>query len=235
MKRVVISQPRYLPSPAYLYRFALADEFIYLDTVQYSPRDWENRNRIRNTSGSQWLSVPIIKSDKRQKIYATQIDNSTPWQKKHLNSLHLNYAKTPFFDMLYPRLEKLLGREWDYLCDLNMQLCKELLDILGFQCSVLKASSLKPSGQGAELLLNLCKEQEADVYLSGPLGKNYIDTDLFTDSGVICEFHHFSPQPYPQSEKTFIPNLSSVDLLFNQTAEQCRQYMRKCSQIESEK
>ena len=150
MKRIVISQPRYLPSPAYLYRFALADEFIYLDTVQYSPRDWENRNIIKGPSGSQWLSVPVIGSGSRQKISDAQISGDNSWRKKHLNSLRINYAKAPFFDTVYPLIEQCFLREWRYLSDLNISLCNELLKILNFTCQIKKASSLKSSGGGGQ-------------------------------------------------------------------------------------
>ncbi len=233
MNRIVISQPRYLPSSAYLYRFALADEFIYLDTVQYSPRDWENRNRVKGPAGSQWLSVPVVKNSSRQKVCDTQINNSVPWQKKHLNSLQLNYAKAPFFDSIYPRLAQHLAKKWHYLSELNITLCDELLKILKFECRITMALSLNTAGQGNQLLLNLCKKRRADVYLSGLLGKTYIDTRLFDKAGVFLEFHHFSPQPHAQLHGEFVPYLSVVDLLFNLPVEQCRQYMEKHSYIEA--
>ncbi len=232
MNRIVISQPRYLPSPAYLYRFALADEFIYLDTVQYSPRDWENRNLIKGQTGSQWLSVPVIKSSSRQKICDTRIDNSMPWRKKHLNSLRLNYTKAPFFDAIYPCLEQHLIKKWHYLSELNVALCNELLKILGFECRIIMALPLNVTGQSSQLLLNLCLKRQADVYLSGSLGKTYLDTALFDKAGISWEFHHFTSQPYTQLHGEFVPHLSAIDLLFNLPVKHCCQYMEKHSHIE---
>ncbi|MBI3637246.1 MAG: WbqC family protein, partial [Candidatus Rokubacteria bacterium] len=45
--KVAIHQPHYLPWLGYLAKWAAADVFIVLDTVQYEKNGWQNRNRIK--------------------------------------------------------------------------------------------------------------------------------------------------------------------------------------------
>ena len=57
--RVVVLQPSYLPWIGYFEQMARADQFVYLDDVQYTRRDWRNRNKIRTNEGWAWLTVPV--------------------------------------------------------------------------------------------------------------------------------------------------------------------------------
>ena len=59
MTAVAIHQPHYLPWLGYLAKWAAADVFVFLDTVQYTKNGWQNRNRIKTATGPQWLTVPV--------------------------------------------------------------------------------------------------------------------------------------------------------------------------------
>lgn len=82
-KKVAILQSNYIPWKGYFDIIREVDEFIFFDDVQYTRRDWRNRNKIKTQHGLQWLTVPVIsKSSFTQKIYETIIDGDN-WQKKH--------------------------------------------------------------------------------------------------------------------------------------------------------
>ena len=57
--RLAIHQPHYLPWLGYLAKWASADVFVFLDTVQYEKNGWQNRNRIKTRDGAHWLTVPV--------------------------------------------------------------------------------------------------------------------------------------------------------------------------------
>ena len=66
--------------------------------MQFTKRDWRNRNKIKTPSGLQWLSVPVLSKGKfHQKINETKIDG-TSWQKDHWNTLTKNYSRARFFE-----------------------------------------------------------------------------------------------------------------------------------------
>jgi hypothetical protein len=213
---VVASQPRYLPSAAYLHRMLLADVFVYLDAVQYTPRDWENRNRIKAAGGPVWLTVPVVHKNREQTVLETEIDNSQDWSRKHLRALELNYRRAPHFDEVFGLVAPLLSRRWKLLWELNLALVDALLGFLGRRAEWVQASSLGvETARGQELLIALCRKLESQLYLSGPLGRNYIEPERFRGAGLGLAFHDYVAAPYPQLHGAFLPNLSAIDLLFN--------------------
>ena len=100
--RVTILQPSYLPWLGFFEQMSRSDKFVLLDDVQYTRRDWRNRNRIRVDEGWIWLTVPVLQKNKfAQNLLETRIDNSVPWRKKHLYTLRQYYCKTPFLKNIF--------------------------------------------------------------------------------------------------------------------------------------
>ena len=65
-------------------------------------------------------------------------------------------------------------------------------------------------------LVDVCNTLGADTYLSGPGARNYIEENLFLKNKINLEFQEYSSIKYTQLvSKTFIPNLSILDSLFN--------------------
>ena len=58
--RITILQPSYLPWLGYFEQMSRSDKFVLLDDVQYTRRDWRNRNRVRVKKGWAWLTVPVL-------------------------------------------------------------------------------------------------------------------------------------------------------------------------------
>src|SRR3954447_11205084 len=68
-KRVCIVQSNYIPWKGYFDLIRMADEFILYDDVQYTRRDWRNRNKIKTKDGTQWLTIPVeVKGRYEQRI-----------------------------------------------------------------------------------------------------------------------------------------------------------------------
>ena len=82
---------------------------------------------------------------------------------------------------------------------------------------IIVESELDISGQSTERLVNVCKKLGADTYISGIGGKRYLDEKLFKNNNVNLQYQNYTPISYNQNlSKSFIPNLSIVDLLFNE-------------------
>lgn len=212
---VAISQPRYLPWLGYMERLASCDLFIHLDTVQYSPRDWENRNRIKTAQGANWLTVPV-KAAYQDRIPDVTIDNEQPWQYRHWETLKTSYGRAPYFKLYRSAFEGLYcERVWDTLTDLNLAALDAVCGCLGLVPRMANASQLSPAGAGSELILNLCRQVGATVYLSGNQGRNYLDESAFAAAGIDVQYQDYVHPTYSQLHGAFEPNLAVVDLLFN--------------------
>lgn len=215
--KIAISQPRYLPALNYLQRIMLVDTFVLLDTVQYTPRDWENRNRIRTWNGNQWLSVPIAGHHRGRLLKDTVIDNNTPWQRQHYQALVLNYKKAPYFGEMQDLLHEVYeGHQWEGLCRLNFFILEAFLRYLGIERRLVWASDVGGNGVGSDLILNLCRALKAATYVSGPLGSGYLAPEEFAQAQIELVYHDYTPEPYTQVHgEPFMPWLSAIDLLMN--------------------
>ena len=209
-------QPVYLPWLGLFHKIALAETFVYFDQVQYLPKDWMNRNKIRTKSGSIWLTVPVLRKGYRDlKTSEIEINNSIDWQKKHFRSISLNYKKSPYFENYIPFFEDVYSRKWNFLGDLNEYMLKWFLDELGIKVNFLNANDFKFQGEKSSLILNMCKELNASTYIFGMLGKDYADVQEFEKNNIGLIFQNYNHPKYSQLYREFISHMSVIDLLFN--------------------
>ena len=214
--RVAILQPSYLPWLGFFDQMNRSDQFVLYDDVQFTRRDWRNRNRIRVREGSAWLTVPVIQKNKyEQNLLETKIDNSTLWKRKHLETIRLHYSKTPYFELHFPWFEQIYSNEWEFLLDLSLETITYLKGQLQIDTPLLRSSELKTPGKKGERLIAICKQLGATHYLSGDSAKDYISNEEFSGQGIDLEYQEYQHPQYPQRYKGFVPFLSVIDLLFN--------------------
>ncbi|KPK97031.1 MAG: hypothetical protein AMJ95_11280 [Omnitrophica WOR_2 bacterium SM23_72] len=214
-------QPQYLPWLGYFDKIAKSDAFVFLDRVQYKPREFQNRNKIRKQNGWMWLSVPVISKGKgRQIIYDCLIDNATDWKSKHAKSLKTWYAKAEFLDAHLPFFENLYSKEWVRLVDLNVEIINYILKQLGIERKIYFESDLGILHTQTERIIELCRKLKADTYLSGIGGKDYLEEAKFIEAGITLVYQDFVHPVYHQQfcsgKSDFIPFMSAIDLLFNE-------------------
>ena len=98
-----------------------ADVFVYYDDVQYDKHGWRNRNRIKTQHGPLWLTVPVRHRGRGlPPIVDVEIDNRTPWARKHVASIRQAYARAPYAGEYVPAIEELLVRGWTRLVELDI-------------------------------------------------------------------------------------------------------------------
>mgnify|MGYP000536571696 FL=1 len=214
--RVTILQPSYLPWLGFFEQMSRSDKFVLLDDVQYTRRDWRNRNKVRVKEGWVWLTVPVQqKSRFSQSLLETRIDNSVSWRRKHLETLRQHYCKAPFFEKYFPRCQQVYEKDWTFLFDLCLESINLIKEEMGIETPLLRSSEMKPGGEKTERLVSICRELGATHYLSGESGSNYIAEEDFSSQGIALEYQNYEHPVYPQRYTGFVPHLSAIDLLFN--------------------
>ena len=214
--RVTILQPSYLPWLGFFEQMSRSDKFVLLDDVQYTRRDWRNRNRIRVRENWIWLTVPVQqKSRFSQSLLETRIDNSVSWRRKHLETLRQHYCKAPFFEKYFPRCQQVYEKDWTFLFDLCLETINLIKEEMGIETPLLRSSEMKPGGEKTERLVSICRELGATHYLSGESGSNYIAEEDFSSQGIALEYQNYEHPVYSQRYTGFVPHLSAIDLLFN--------------------
>ncbi len=215
---VTIHQPEHLPWLGFFHKLYHAEQVVLLDNVQFRKNYFQNRNRILTTSGRQWLTVPVLsKGRSTAPIDQIPINEAVNWRRKYLETLRQSYRRHPYFPVYAPDIEGILHHKWENLVDLNMAIIELFLKALGSQRQLIRASELFVQGNRSNLLLAICQEMGADIYLSGPSGEEYLDEEIFHDAGIGVCYHEFHHPTYLQANWSgpFISSLSTVDLLFN--------------------
>lgn len=230
MKKVAILQSNYIPWKGYFDLIAAVDEFILYDDMQYTRRDWRNRNQIKTPQGVQWLSVPVlVKGKYHQKIRETEIDG-VDWAVNHWKALAQNYARAPYFAEIATWLEPLyLGESYTHISQLNRCFIEAVCDYLAIKTVISSSSDYALVDGKTERLADLCAQAGGTQYVSGPSAKDYVDARIFEDMGIELTWFDYAGYPeYPQLWGEFTHGVTVLDLLFN-CGEEAHRYMRYVS------
>ena len=216
--KVAISQPSYLPWSGFFDLVDQVDQFVLLDDAQFVKQSWHQRNRIKSSSGLQWLTVPVIfRGRLGQPLCEVMIREPQFWE-KHVRAVEVNYGRARYFDRYYPTLKNVLqerslpGR----LLDLNLELIAWLAKELNVTTPMVRASALNTEGKRSARLVSICTLLGATDYVS-PRSASYLleDVNLFSAGGLKVWFQNYTHPTYEQRFPPFLPFASALDLLFN--------------------
>lgn len=185
MKKVAIVQSNYIPWRGYFDLIAFVDEFIIYDDMQYTKRDWRNRNRIKTSQGLQWITVPVqVKGRFHQKIRETLIDG-TDWAKAHWRALEFNYSAAAHFAEIADWLAPIyLEEQHTNLSLLNRRLLNAICSYLGISTRLANSWDYELADGKTERLANLCQQAAATEYVSGPSARSYVDERVFDELSI---------------------------------------------------
>ncbi len=220
---VAIVQSSYIPWRGYFGLIAASETFVFLDSVQFTRRDWRSRNRIKTTQGPQWLTIPV-QSKGGYHAAIDEIEVVDPsWVGKHLAAIRGAYARAPFFAEVFPALEAAYGpcRGETRLSEINIGLTTALCRMLDIGTRLVRDTELLPrealvAFDPTERLVRLCAAAGAGRYLSGPAARSYLDEGAFSAQGISVAWADYAGMAsYPQAWGAFEPQVSVIDALLN--------------------
>jgi hypothetical protein len=229
-KRVAILQSSYIPWKGYFDIINLVDEFILYDDVQFTRRDWRNRNRIKTPQGLRWLTIPV----QTKGLYLQRIDETIvtdpKWARSHWNALLQNYSAAQFFNNYRPLFEKLFLTSTEMrLSAINRRFIEAVCQILGIDTPLRWSTEYPAHGSKTERLVSLCTACGATSYLSGPSARGYIEEEQFERAGVALSYMDYSGYPeYTQLHPPFEHEVTILDLIFN-AGDKAPAYMKSFS------
>ncbi|HVF78905.1 MAG TPA: WbqC family protein [Solirubrobacteraceae bacterium] len=224
-KTVAIIQSNYVPWKGYFDVINAADEFFLYDTVQYTRRDWRNRNRIKTTQGPQWLTIPV-QGSRAHRICDAEITDPQ-WAQRHWRTLSQAYARAPYFAEYREEIETL------YMCvqertlsAVNERFIRALCGLLEITTPIARTADDGAHETKTERLVAMCVEAGATEYLCGPASRDYIEEWRFDEAGIALAYVDYSGYPeYPQLFGPFLHEVTVLDLIFN-TGPAARSYMK---------
>ena len=176
-----------------LYRFPE----IYVEHYEHFPKQtYRNRCHIYGANGLLPLSIPLKKYPEKTIAKNIQIAYDYHWQKIHWKSIESAYRCSPFFEFYEQDFIPFYTKKYTYLVDFNEALQYTVIKLLKIKTELKNTVTYQKENPDKEDLRDFISPK-----------KNY-DADK-----------SFIPKPYLQvfqNKHDFIPNLSIIDLLFNQ-------------------
>ncbi|MBR5655799.1 MAG: WbqC family protein [Prevotella sp.] len=163
----------------------------------FQKQTYRNRCRIATANGSQVLTVPVERTEGKCLMRDVRISDHGAWRHLHWNALQSAYGESPFFEFYADDLRQFFERRWDFLFDFNMEITNKVCELLDIQPNLARTSEYLHIDNSPSF-----SDFREVIHPKHPLP----DTD-------------FEPRPYYQqyaSRHGFQPNLSILDLLFNE-------------------
>jgi hypothetical protein len=187
----------YLPNIEYFGVIKAANHVWIENHETYARQTYRNRCYIAGPNGRQMLIIPVVRPNgNHTSINEILIDNKQAWQKIHWRSIETAYNRSAFFQYYKDEFETLFTEPYYKLIDFNQKALWKLLKILHIDKNILLTE--KYSAEWPEEIIDL--RNEIVPNRKGILSNVYFES----------YFQPFSPK------YGFLPNLSVIDLLFNQ-------------------
>lgn len=222
--KVGMIQSNYIPWKGYFDFIDDVDLFIFYDDVQYTHRDWRNRNVIKTRDGLIWLTVPV-KHDNSTLIQSAVIDNSQRWSDKHIKAISLAYGKTKYYGTYCDGLFEIIRKKHDTISELNIELIIWVMNKLNIKTLTRMSREFEIDGNKYERPLKILKQIGATSYLSGPAAKPYTDSAQYAEAGIELLYKSYSYLEYDQQFPPFVHGVTILDLIFNCGCEE-RKYFK---------
>jgi hypothetical protein len=214
---VVITQSNYIPWKGYFDQINSCETFIYYDCVQYTRRDWRNRNQIKTPQGLKWLTIPVnSKGNFANSIDSIRVSNHE-WAEQHWEALRHNYRRADCFGQVedFVRTGYESVRQEEYLSAINKRLIESIASFLKIQTRFRDSSEFNLQDGKTARLVGLVEDVGGNNYISGPAAQSYLDEASFTEKNISVEWFDYSGyQPYNQLHGDFVHGVSILDLLF---------------------
>lgn len=216
--KLAVMQPYFFPYLGYFQLVQSVDHFVFYDDVNYIKRGWINRNRILINDSPSYFTVPLVGVSRNKLINEIDIAKGDKALKKGLISIAQNYKSAPFFNGVYHIVEEVYQSQKKNIAEWAGLSVTKIAEYLGLSTTFHFSSELDfghNTSDRAERLIEICKGFEAKIYINAAGGKELYKKEEFAEHGIDLKFIDPILKRYPQRTNEFIPGLSFIDVLMN--------------------
>lgn len=235
--KLAIMQPYFFPYIGYWQLINAVDRFVIYDDVNYIKKGWINRNRILINGAPVYITVPLHEASQFKHICDTTMIPLNPsplWRSKLVKMVEVTYRKTPYFEVVFPIIEKLICYETDNLSDYLAHQLQTLSVFMNINTEFVLTSRCYGNSElsGQKRIIDICKREHAAIYINPQGGQTLYDPKAFQSAGINLRFIVMKPIPYKQRCTEFIPFLSIIDALMEIGADGIKEHLDAFELIE---
>ncbi len=210
-------QPYLFPYMGYWQLLNAVDRFVVYDDVNYIKGGWINRNRILINGEAAFFTIPLAGASPNSRINEIRLVVDRYWRKKITKTMEVTYGRAAHFKSVFPVIEKVLAHESETLADFLLHQLTVVSRCLGVRTEIVRSTNRYANAQlhGQERVIDICKCEGAGAYINAQGGQSLYQPQAFESQGVALKFLMSAAAPYRQASKSFVPNLSIIDMLMN--------------------
>jgi hypothetical protein len=217
---LAIQPPEYFPR---LSTFALlmhVDHFVLADTFRYRRQTFQNRSKLRNPNGWQWIAIPLFGSPDGRPIAQVPVELGSRWREKHWRSFLYNYRSTMYFEHFAAYLEAFFEADREALGAWTCGSVELLARGAGLRTRITRASALDGAPGTPEAILQaVCTaEPGAHETLLVPedgTGNTAPEATACPDGPLTVRRFRYEHPTYRQNFAGFEAGMSAADILCN--------------------
>tara|TARA_R110002124_G_scaffold280092_1_gene453171 strand:- start:10029 stop:10733 length:705 start_codon:yes stop_codon:yes gene_type:complete len=222
MNSIAVMQPYFFPYIGYFQLINEVDKFVFYDDVDFIKNGWINRNRILINGEPKYFTIPCkdVSSNKLINLVEHALDERS--KKKLLKKIRFTYSNAPYFENVFPVIEKVFEKETELISELAIESITRVTDYLELECEFQKSSENYDNQEldAADRLIDICKIEKITHYVNPIGGEELYDKKYFIENEVKLDFLKPAITEYEQFKHEFVPGLSIIDvLMFNSVSD----------------
>lgn len=223
------NQPYFLPYIGYWQLIHSADVFKISDDYRYIEKGWVNRNRILINGEPQYYRLEVIHPSSNKNINDLFI-NEIPIEKKR-RQLDFTYHRAPCFQPTMEVMERIYSCPERNLADFLTNSIREICCYLGIETKIIRTSDFPHNSDYKReyRIYDLCHRIGADTYYNAIGGRELYSVEEFRNHGIELGFLKSGEIQYKQFKNEFVPNLSILDVMMFNSAEQIHEMLNDYS------
>ena len=225
--KLAIMQPYFLPYLGYWQLLNAVDRFILYDDVNYIKNGWINRNNLLDNGKAHLFTLMLDGASSFKLINETHINGTEEARNKTASYIKNVYRKAPYFKTVFPMIEGIINYPETNIALFLENHFRVIADYLQIDTEILVSSRIEKdcSLKAQDKVLNICKNQGADIYINAIGGTELYSYEDFAAQGIKLQFIKMLPVEYKQFKNEFVPNLSILDIMMFNQVETIKEYL----------
>lgn len=234
--KIGIMQPYFLPYIGYWQLLNAVDKYVIYDDVNYIKGGWINRNRIIINDKVQWMTLRLNGASPNKLINEIELANDISNTEKLLRKILETYRKAPYFNEIYPIIEKIIRCKELNLTKYLENSIKVICEYLEIGTEIILSSTINKNNdlRAEEKVIEICKKLHGNEYYNAIGGKELYSYENFSKNGIKLRFLKANLIEYKQKGNNFIQNLSILDVLMCNSKEEIQNFLKDFT-LEGEK